>query len=108
MFTENILTHGIHPSEIVILLIFLWGLLLFNSLRRDIVKKSYFGGDYLLWVVGITFLLLQQFFDMLDNVPGFRFFNYLEHATFLIGSIMITYSIHKSYKIYVKGGSGRE
>ncbi|MBN2014306.1 MAG: hypothetical protein JW778_03920 [Candidatus Altiarchaeota archaeon] len=96
MFTENILTYGIHPSEIVIFIIFLWGAYLFASISRD-TAKSFFGEGYMFWVLGVTLICLQQFFDMFDNVPGFRFFNYLEHAAFLLGSAMITYSIYKCY-----------
>jgi|GEM_PF-5521780 len=107
MTSENILIQGIHPAEVVSFLIFLWASFLFISVRKQMIKTKFAGGDYyIFWVAGMVFFCIQQFFDVLDNLPGLRFFNYLEHITFLIGAILFTYGIFKSYKKYemaVKG-----
>jgi hypothetical protein len=101
MITENVLTYGIHPAEVVGFLIFLWASFLFISLRKHVIRTKFAGGDYyVFWVAGMVFFCIQQFLDVLDNLPGLRFLNDLQHFTFLIGTILFTYGIFKSYKKY--------
>jgi cytosine/uracil/thiamine/allantoin permease len=101
MITENILTYGIHPGEVVCFLIFLWASSLFISVRKHMIKIKFVGGDYyIFWVAGMVFFCIQQFLDVLDNLKGLRFLNYIEHITFLLGAVLFTYGIYKSYRKY--------
>ncbi len=96
MIKVSVLTPGLHPAEIVSFLIFLWTIILFSGLIKQ--KAEDRGKRHTLYLIGLLLFTYATFFDIFDNLPGLRFLDYVEHISFMAGSIFFTLGVYRTFK----------